>query len=242
GEWIFGLQGMNLWNVEEATWGYRFVEKAPMDRYGFASAADMGLGFKRNVGRHLRLHATLTNGPGFKSAENDRFKRFAAQLLYGPNNLSRTRGFNAGAALSLEPAEVFAASNGADTASQAPSTEIQPLLSLFFGLSSAAFRVGAEFDRYTPASLSPKTQQIIAAYGNLRLRPQLSLFGRVDYYDAQAGVAGENDREIYLIIGLKYAAGEGFFLAPNLRLRNAAGSPLAEIGVSSAHVNLTFTH
>ena len=240
GEWIFGLQGMNLWNVSEATWGYRFVEKSPMDRYGFASSADIGLGFKRNVGQHLRLHATLTNGPGYRRAEDDHFKRFTAQLLYGPNKLNRTHGFNAGAALSLEPAEVFAALDGPATANQAPLTEIQPLFSLFVGLSSAAFRVGAEFDRYTAASLSP--QQIITAYGNLLLRPRLALFGRVDFYDAQADANGENDLEIYLIIGLNLAAGESFFLAPNLRLGNAPGSPLAEIGISSVHVDLTFNH
>ena len=33
-----GMQGMNVFNVTEKTWGFRFIEKAPMDKHKFSSS------------------------------------------------------------------------------------------------------------------------------------------------------------------------------------------------------------
>ena len=45
GKLTLGLQGMNMFNVTEKTWGFRFLEKSPMDKYEFSSSADMGIGY-----------------------------------------------------------------------------------------------------------------------------------------------------------------------------------------------------
>ena len=41
----FGMQGMNIFNVTEKTWGFRFLQKSAMDKYKFSSSADIGIGF-----------------------------------------------------------------------------------------------------------------------------------------------------------------------------------------------------
>ena len=45
GKIILGMQGMNIFNVTEKNWGFRFIEKSPMDKHNFSSSADMGVGF-----------------------------------------------------------------------------------------------------------------------------------------------------------------------------------------------------
>ena len=45
GKLTIGLQGMNVFNVTEKTWGFRFLEKSPMDKHKFSSSADMGIGY-----------------------------------------------------------------------------------------------------------------------------------------------------------------------------------------------------
>ena len=45
GKFTIGLQGMNVFNIAEKNWGFRFLDKSPMDMYGFSSSADMGIGY-----------------------------------------------------------------------------------------------------------------------------------------------------------------------------------------------------
>ena len=40
-----GLIGMNMFDVQEKTWGYRYISKSAMDQYGFSSSADFGFGY-----------------------------------------------------------------------------------------------------------------------------------------------------------------------------------------------------
>ncbi|MCH7497911.1 MAG: hypothetical protein IH971_08675, partial [Candidatus Marinimicrobia bacterium] len=235
GEIIIGLQGMNLWNVSEANWGYRFVEKTPMDRHRFASSADMGIGFKRTFGQRLHLHATLTNGPGFRKVENDRFKRLATQVVYGATNLGTAAGYNWGVTLSLEPEEVLQATGTV--------TEIKPLWTLFGGLSRGRLRVGAEFDRYTDTWIdSPRTQQILAAYANLQLRPTLALFGRVDFYHADTSAGNSTNEELFVILGVNYAVAGKLHIAPNVRLKNADFAAPDQIGLSAINLSVEFKY
>ena len=57
GKLTLGLQGMNIFNVTEKTWGFRFLEKSAMDKYGFSSSADMGIGYS---GKFNNLHYTIS--------------------------------------------------------------------------------------------------------------------------------------------------------------------------------------
>ena len=36
---------MNVFNVAEKNWGFRFLEKSPMDYHKFSSSADLGIGY-----------------------------------------------------------------------------------------------------------------------------------------------------------------------------------------------------
>ena len=49
GKIILGMQGMNMFNVIEKNWGFRFLEKSPMDKHKFSSSADMGIGYSGKI-------------------------------------------------------------------------------------------------------------------------------------------------------------------------------------------------
>ena len=102
GKFVFGLQGMNVFNIQEKTWGYRSIEKSAMDKYKFASSADMGLGYYNKIGE-INYNILVTNGTGYKKQEDDSYKKLSAQILYGQGKLDSKVRFNAGAIAAYEP-------------------------------------------------------------------------------------------------------------------------------------------
>ena len=132
GDLFVGLQGMNVFNVTENNWGYRFLAKSPMDEHHFASSADMGVGLARNLTDLIRWHLTLTNGGGYKHAEEDKYKKLAGQIVYGSRDLSTKPGFNVGVAVSTEPYE-----QGSDS-----SAEMTSVVALFGALATKSLRIG----------------------------------------------------------------------------------------------------
>ena len=74
GKLTLGMQGMNIFNVTEKTWGFRFLQKSAMDKYGFSSSADIGIGYSVNLaGNNLNYSFMYTNGSGYKNPENDHY-------------------------------------------------------------------------------------------------------------------------------------------------------------------------
>lgn len=69
-----GMQGMNIYPIQEKNWGYRFIEKSPMDRHKYSSSADLGIGYGNSAGG-LDYTILLTNGPGYKHPEDDGYKK-----------------------------------------------------------------------------------------------------------------------------------------------------------------------
>ena len=209
GQFLIGLQGMNIFNVAEKTWGYRFLAKASMHDRKFSNSADMGLGYVNTFGETLHLHLTLTNGIGYKHVENDQYKKMAVQVVYGPKNLSQSKGFNAGFVGSFEPYTY----QGADTL-----TESRTVIALFGGLATPALRVGGEFDVLTDSGMD-LTKWIMAVYIDhlIPVLPDLKMkvFGRVEYYEPDLDL--ESDRETDFIVGLNFSPAKAFKVAPNLR-------------------------
>ena len=93
GKATIGMQGMNAFNVQEKTWGHRFLEKSPMDKHGFANSADMGFGFNKSI-NDITLSITYTNGGGYKKPEEDKYKKTTLQAFWGESKLNKNTGFN----------------------------------------------------------------------------------------------------------------------------------------------------
>jgi len=154
-----GLISMNMFNVQEQTWGYRYVYKSAMDFYQFSSSADFGVGYHYRLG-DINFSALLTNGEGYKSSGTDEFQKYSFQILYGPPNLksiSRGSAFNTGLVLSIENFEAMVPREGVevDNLEEYNNPTVQDLFSgtkmvtgLFAGFTNEAIMGGLEYNMY----------------------------------------------------------------------------------------------
>ncbi len=199
GTLTFGMQGMNLFPVHEQTWGYRYIEKSPMDVLSYASSADLGIGYANTFGS-LHFTALVTNGTGYKNPENDKYKKISTGLTLGERKLSKKDGFNTGAVFTYEPG-----SGGAFTA----------VGGIFGGFAKNGVRAGGELDLLKTDGTAGRSEMVIAGYAGYELWKDLDIYGRVDMLDPDTETGG--DSEYYTIWGLACSAGRGLAIAPNLR-------------------------
>ena len=152
GTLTLGMQGMNVFNVAEKTWGHRFLEKSPMDFHKFSSSADMGVGYS---GQFSIIYYSLmiTNGSGYKNLENNKYKKISTQLVFGEKKLVKTDGYNAGLVYTIEPYS--------DTGKIS-------VIRLFGGYAGNGLRVGGEFDMNIDSG-DEVTEQIIATYASYKI-------------------------------------------------------------------------
>lgn len=206
GKWTFGMQGMNLFNVQEATFGNRFLEKPLMDLHGFSSSADLGVGFAREIGP-VKTSLLYTNGGGYKRAESDKYKKLSLQVAAGETALNKKDGWNAGVVFSHEP---FKAGAAADV-------ESHSVLGFFGGWAGAGARVGVEVDGMTTTGATDLKQSILGLYGDYKLSfaPGYAVYGSLDVYDPDTD-AGE-DGTTTIIAGFKASPVKGLVIAPNVR-------------------------
>ncbi len=65
GIFIIGMQGLNVFEIQKNTWGYRSIDKTAMNRNKWASSADLGLGYYNHY-NNFHYSVLITNGTGFK--------------------------------------------------------------------------------------------------------------------------------------------------------------------------------
>tara|TARA_Y100000814_G_C12287666_1_gene387298 strand:+ start:32 stop:1024 length:993 start_codon:yes stop_codon:yes gene_type:complete len=211
GKIILGVQGMNVFNVTEKNWGFRFIEKSPMDKHKFSSSADMGIGYSGKF-NDLNYSILSTNGSGYKKEENDAFKKTSIQLIYGEKKLVKKDGFNVGLSAAFEPYY----SSGSYT---------KTLMAFFGGYAGNGLRIGGEFDMHTDSN-GDKTKQIMAFYGSYKAMDDLETLIYVDMYDPWTDSVDDSDTDdldegkdnlTYIIAGVNYYVGEHLIITPNIR-------------------------
>lgn len=204
---ILGLQGMNMFSVQEKTWGYRFIAKSSMDEYKFSSSADLAIGYANSFGKDISFSAIVSNGAGYKKSENDKYKKFSTQLVYGNTRLDKNDGYNFGAVASFEPYEY--------SSGLSESTEIKSIFGVFAGIAESGLRAGAEFDYFNTAG-PDIAQMIISGYANYSVSKVLDVFGKFDYFDRNSDL--EDDATTDIIGGVVISPTRGLKIAPNIRV------------------------
>lgn len=78
-----GISSTPTFGLAEDIWGYRSVEKSPLDLYDYGSSRDFGLSFKGKLGKagNLNYHFFLGNGNSNR-AEIDKGKKLMFSLGY----------------------------------------------------------------------------------------------------------------------------------------------------------------
>jgi len=206
GDVSIGMQGLNMFKTMENTWGHRFVQKMPMDTYGFSSSADLGIGLTRGFGAIL-TSVLVTNGGGYKNAESDSHKKFSFHAVFGEPRLNKNDGFNAGASFSIEPHDL-----------DSTTTANTNVMGIFAGYGRPGFRGGLEFDTKQQNDI---TSQIICVYGTYKISNKLSLLARLDQVEGNTSVKEDGIQAI--IAGVHYGLEKGLTVAPTFRMTTLEG-------------------
>ncbi len=204
GKFSFGLQGMNMFKIQEHNWGYRFIEKSAMDKHKYSSSADMGIGWKKSFGA-VTSGLMITNGTGYKKHEDDQYKKLSLNLLYGSAKLKK--GFNTGVAFSYEQKDYELM--GSDTTEETGNITV---VAGFAAWSGGPLKVGAEVAVLTRSFQIISSRNLISNYINYKFGEKLSAYGRLDINSA------ETTFDKYIILGASYQPEKALYIAPNLRV------------------------
>jgi len=207
----FGLIGMNTYAVQESNWGYRFIEKSTIDKNGFSSTADLGVGFSKSIIDNLNLSFQIVNGEGFKKPQGDKYHKIAFNATYGESNLIKNDGYNAGLVYTTEQTD----------------TDPITMTSIFGGFAGMGIRIGGEYDMKTIGGVN---SNIVSVSTNYTVRDNIDVFVRYDIYDGNTSI--DNNGKDYLVAGIVLTCDGGISVAPNVRTYEDETGALTEYKVN----------
>lgn len=197
---LFGLSGPPTYGVVEEVWGYRHVEKTPLDLYSFAPSSDFGVAIKGNLASKWKYHGMIANGSG-TSAETNSDKKAMASFGYSPTKTILVEGY-------------------ADTENRS-GNENRQTYQIFAGFKNNKERLGllmARINRNTP--VLEDSFDLISAFAVRKISKTVSVFAR---YDRMFDPNPSGEKTAYLPFDSKsksnfVLAGADFHVAKNLSL------------------------
>jgi hypothetical protein len=231
-ELYLGLSPSPTFDLVENFWGYRPIEKTPLDLYRMGSSRDFGVSFKgRALGDKAAYHVMFGNGAG-DGAETNEGKKAMLSLslrptdalvfeIYGdfedrPDSTDRTtyQGFAGWKGERSRYGLQYAWQDREATTGPGESVSVASLFGIWdvSGKSSLIARYDRSFDGYPDADRIPylpianDTEFDLAILGwDYRLRRQISLMPNIEYvlYRATDGVPAPDD-DLYGKLTLYY--------------------------------------
>lgn len=162
---LMGLQVTPTFNVIENVWGYRSVEKTPVDLQGLGSSRDLGIGAIGAFGASKKLgyHVLVADGSGTKS-ETDEGKKIMGAVNVHPNDK-----------LVLE---VYA--DYEDRVNDADRRTLQA----FAGYQAAKLRAGFQWTEQKRTTVGEDVDlTILSGFAAVQASEKMWVFGRVDRND-----------------------------------------------------------
>ena len=185
-----GMIGMNMLNVQEKTWGNRFLYKSAMDKYGFSATADLGFAISRKDG-NVTSSFMLSNGEGYKESNVDDKNKISAQVVLGPTKLKNNNDYNFGLVYSK--------------------LEDEKVTGFFSGWGREKIIAGFE---YNTKDNGATTDDLISIYANYDISDDLTAFVRMDSFDEDTdAIGGETD---VTMLGFIWTPTKGLDICPNM--------------------------
>lgn len=227
-DFIFGIQPTPAFEVSEAFWGNRFLEKTILDLRGIVSSRDLAVTLRGKIDSEglLKYWLMIGNGSGNKP-ETDKYKRFYAHLQFSPiRQLSATLYVD----LKSRP-------NIDDPASTTnpPATVANNDLTyaLFFGYKEKdAYTFGVEGflnprqnGMISNGILKDRTGMGLSVFGSYYFSKEISAVGRFDYYDPNTDSESEGDSRNLFIFGVNYKLDDKVIISPNFIIETYESIP-----------------
>jgi len=159
---IFGLSPTPTWDVIEKIWGYRSVEKTPLDLQKYGSSREFGIALKGHLDTDKRFayHVMLANGSATKSETNEE-KKVMGSLGFHPND-EVTLEFYADWENRGDPSRYT--------------------IQGFASYDTGDYRAGIQYARQTETQTGcpDVTREVFSLFGVARMADRVSVLGRLD--------------------------------------------------------------
>lgn len=205
---IAGISSTPTLGLAEDIWGYRSIEKSPLDLYDFASSRDFGIAFKGNLDEADRLnyHFMFANGNS-NSTELNKGKKFMLSLSYDLTDHLVIQGYG-------------------DWNDNPGSTDTYTMQGVM-GYMSDNLSVGGLYAHQIRenATIDGDLElDLISVFANARLSQQLKIFSRVDHmFDPNPSGPGNDYLPIsdqaestFIAAGVDVGLHEQVHLMPNI--------------------------
>jgi hypothetical protein len=225
---IFGIQPPPTYEVSEAAWGYRSLEKTIMDLRGIASSRDQGISLHGKITNDgmISYWVMLANNSA-NSPETDKYKRYYAHVQLKP-----TTNLQATLYVDYKDAADILNSYTKNTVSNAALTTAVFLgysepFSYNFGIEGFLQSTSNALKDTSAKTYNDKSAIGISVFGSLNIIPELAVVARYDNFNPSSdnnskdpvhygtGTAGNLARN-YIIAGLSWKVDKNVSIIPNV--------------------------
>jgi hypothetical protein len=207
---FIGISPSPTMELIEGFWGYRHVEKTPLDLHGWAGSRDTGLAAKGSFdkGKKFGYHAMIGTGSGIRN-ETNKEKRFYL-------------------ALSARPSKSWVFEAYADVEGRPDDRDIQTLQG-FGGYEWESARLGLQYARQTRQQGPGKDDlelDLLSGFATGKISPKVLWLARVDRsFDPDPGGAGiaylpfdPKAKSTLFLAGLEFLPIPSVHLTPNVEI------------------------
>lgn len=226
---LAGISGSPTFGLTEDIWGYRAIEKAPQDLFGFGSSRDFGIAFKGALGNEERwnYHFFVGNGNSNGTEINKGKKVMGALGYYITDNWVVQGYFDY------------------NSTGEEPGARDHYTLQGLTGYESDEFNVGVLYARQHLEALlgaGPTELDLVSVFANAKLNNKLQGFIRADHLLDPYAEGPSNSylpmsdqgKPLFLVGGIDINLAEQVHLIPNIesvlyRVDEQGNSPDADI-------------
>jgi hypothetical protein len=203
-----GIQPTIGYEISEASWGYRGLEKTQMDLRGYLPSRDMGITLRGKIdGEGMFNYAVQYGNSSDVYVDGDRYKRISANVHIKP-----FQNFN----LTLYGEKNFKV-NEQDGINVSLFTGYNEKDKLSFGVEGF---FASQSKSYTkPNDTVPSAQNAlgISVFAYYFFLPELGAIARYDYFDPNTDETSKGDSRNYFIAGITWKAAKNLQIIPNIQ-------------------------
>ena len=207
---LIGLSSPPTWELSEAVWGYRSIEKTIMDFRKIRSSREMGVGLKGafDLENRYNHYLMIGNGTGYKGPEDDKYKLFMYSFWVVPVE-----------GLTLQ---VYA---DYQRTTMSPDKVNDIVYKGFVAYEQPQFTIGVEGFQQSMKNDDIDTKSLgVSLFGSAIPVPgkKFKVFGRFDYWDPNTDSNSKDDEENFIVGGLDFIPAGNVHVMPNVVLRTYA--------------------
>jgi hypothetical protein len=226
---IFGLSPTPAYDISEAAWGYRSLEKTIMDLRGIVPSRDLGIALRGKIDGEgmFNYWLMLANNAGQKP-EGDKFKRFYLNIQVKPSKAFQITAYAdyAGAPEVNDPASTAVPKATVSNATLTYAGFVNYKEPDKFNLGVEAF-MRSKANGMTDASgaLTSLKTLGVTVFGSVNFNPDLALVARYDLFDPNTDSNSKGDARNYIIVGLDCKPDKNVSIIPNVQIETYESIP-----------------